>query len=79
MILIKGDLIKYEIISVPEKIDPHELRKGSFDKKELIRLLYKYGNEKVKTYIYKSENILCKYDKKNKVKFYLIKIMNIII
>ena len=58
------NVIKYEIISVPEKIDPHELRKGSFDKKELIRLLYKYGNEKVKTYIYKSENILCKYDKK---------------
>ena len=58
------NVIKYEHVIVPEKIDPIELRKGSFDKKELIRLLYKYGNENVKNYLYKSENILCKYDKK---------------
>ena len=56
--------IKVEYVLVPEKIDPIELRKGNFDKKELIKLLYKYGNEKVKDYINKSENILCKYDKK---------------
>ena len=59
-----SSIIKVEYVLVPEKIDPFELRKGNFDKKELIKLLYKYGNEKVKDYINKSENILCKYDKK---------------
>ena len=58
------NVFKYEYIIVPEKIDPLELRQGSFDKKELITILYKYGNEKVRNYLYKSENILCKYDKK---------------
>ena len=61
------NVIKYEQIIIPEKIDPIELRKGSFDKKELIRLLYKYGNDNVKNYLYKSENILCKYDKKKQI------------
>ena len=58
------NIIKYEYILVPEKIDLVELREGSFNKKELIRLLYKYGNEKVKHYLFKADNILCKYDKK---------------
>ena len=57
-------VLKFEYIIVPEKIDPLELREGIFDKKELIKLIYKYGNEKVKNYVYKAENILCKYDKK---------------
>ena len=56
--------LKYEYIVVPEKIDPIELRKGTFDKKRLISILYKYGNDKVRNYLYKAENILCKYDKK---------------
>ena len=55
---------KYEYIIVPEKIDPIELRKGTFDKKNLITILYKYGNKKVKSYLYNAKNILCKYDKK---------------
>ena len=59
-----SSVIKYEYIVIPEKIDPSELRKGTFDKKELIKLIYKYGNEKVKNYLLKSDNILCKYDKK---------------
>ena len=59
-----SSIIKHEYIVIPEKLDPIELRKGTFDKKELIRLIYKYGNEKVKNYLYKSDNILCKYDKK---------------
>ena len=49
------NVIKYEQIIVPEKIDPVELRKGSFDKKELIRLLYKYGNDNVKNYFIKTK------------------------
>ena len=55
---------KVEYVLIPEKIDPAELRKGNFNKRELIKLLYKYGNEKVKDYINKADNILCKYDKK---------------
>ena len=56
--------LKYEYIVVPEKIDPIELRKGTFNKRRLISILYKYGSDKVKGYLYKAENILCKYDKK---------------
>ena len=57
-------LSKYEYIVVPEKIDPIELRKGTFDKKNLITILYKYGSDKVKNYLYNAKNILCRYDKK---------------
>ena len=65
ILIINRTLIsKYEYIVVPEKIDPIELRKGTFDKKSLIITLYKYGNEKVKEYLYYAKNILCKYDKK---------------
>ena len=56
--------LKYEYIVVPEKIDPIELRKGTFDKRRLISILFKYGSDKVKHYLYKAQNILCKYDKK---------------
>ena len=59
-----SSVIEYEYITIPEKMDPSELRRSSFDKKELVRLLYKYGNEKVKSYLFKAENILCKYSKK---------------
>jgi hypothetical protein len=63
--IINGtQLVKYEYIVVPEKIDPIELRKGTFDKKNLIFILYKYGNDKIKSYINNANNILCKYDKK---------------
>ena len=55
---------KYEYIVVLEKIDPIEIRKGTFDKKKLISLIYNYGNDKVKRYLYNAQNILCKYDKK---------------
>ena len=55
---------KYEYIVVTEKIDPIELRKGTFEKKQLISILYKYGNDKVKKYLNNSKNILCKYDQK---------------
>ena len=55
---------KYEYIVVTEKIDPIELRKGTFDKKKLILILFKYGNDKVKTYLHNAQNILCKYDQK---------------
>lgn len=54
----------YEYIVIPEKIEPSELRTGIFNKKELLRMFYKYGNEKVKKYLFKSENIICTYDKK---------------
>ena len=57
-------VIKSEYIVVPEKIDPIELRKGTFDKKKLIGILYKYGNDKIRKYLYYAKNILCKYDKK---------------
>ena len=55
---------KYEYIVVTERIDPIELRKGTFEKKKLISILYKYGNDKVKKYLNDSKNILCKYDQK---------------
>ena len=55
---------KYEYIVVSEKIDPIEIRKGTFDKKKLISIIYNYGNDKVKSYFYDAKNILCKYDKK---------------
>ena len=55
---------KYEYIVVSEKIDPIEIRKGTFDKKKLISLIYNYGNDKVKSYLYNARNVLCKYDKK---------------
>ena len=65
LFVINGtNLVKYEYIVVPEKIDPIELRKGTFDKKNLIFILYKYGNDKIKSYINNANNILCKYDKK---------------
>ena len=63
-IINETTLSKNEYIIVTEKIDPIELRKGTFDKKKLISLLYKYGNDKVKNYLYSAQNILCKYDKK---------------
>lgn len=56
---------KYEYIAVSEKIDPIEIRKGTFDKKKLVSIIYKYGNDKVKSYFYQAQNIFCKYDKKN--------------
>ena len=65
LLMVNATLIsKYEYIVVPEKIDPIELRKGTFDKKNLIIILYKYGNQKVKEYLYLAKNALCKYDKK---------------
>ena len=56
--------LKSEYIVVPEKIDPIELRNGTFDKRRLISILYKYGSDKVKNYLFRAQNILCKYDKK---------------
>ena len=65
LFLINGtSLLKNEYIVVPDKIDPIELRQGTFDKKQLITILYKYGNNKVKSYLSNAKNILCKYDKK---------------
>ena len=65
LFIINGTtIIKSENIVVPEKIDPLELRKGTFDKKDLIRILLKYGNDKIKKYLYNAKNIFCKYDKK---------------
>ena len=58
------NILKYELIVVPEKIDPIDLRKGTFNKKNLILILYKYGNDKVKTYLYNAKSVLCKYDRK---------------
>ena len=65
-ILLKNgsEISKYEYIVVPENIDPIELRKGTFDKNNLILMLYKYGNEKVKSYLLQSNDIFCKYDRK---------------
>ena len=66
VLIINGTkTIKFEYIVVPEKIDPIELRRGTFDKKNLITILYKYGNDKIRKYLFYAKNILCKYDKKS--------------
>ena len=48
MKVLKNEL---EYILIPEKIDIYELKKDLIDKKDLIKLIYKHGNSKVKQYI----------------------------
>ena len=56
----------FEYIILQEKINPIDLRRGLIDKKQLIRLLYEYGNHKVKNYLSHGYNAFCKYEKKLK-------------
>ena len=55
-----------EYILIPEKIDIYELKKNLIDKKDLIKLIYKHGNSKVKQYINNGFELFCKYINKDK-------------
>ena len=56
----------FEYIILQEKIDPIDLRRGLIDKTQLIKLLYEYGNHKVKNYLLHGYNTFCKYEQKFK-------------
>ena len=56
----------FEYIILQEKINPIDLRRGIIDKKHLIKLLYEYGNHKVKNYLSHGYNAFCKYEQKLK-------------
>ena len=51
----------FEYIILQEKIDPIDLRRGLIDKTQLIKLLYEYGNHKVKNYLLHGYNTFCIY------------------
>ena len=57
---------KFEYIIIPEKINL-ELRKELINKKELIKLIFKYGNTNVKYYLNHGYEVFCKYKKKIKI------------
>ena len=57
---------EFEYIIIQENIHLFEQRKDLMNKKEIIRLIYKYGNSKVKTYLNKGYEVFCKYKKRNK-------------
>jgi hypothetical protein len=57
---------EFEYIIIQENIHLFEQRKDLINKKEIIRLIYKYGNSKVKTYLNKGYEVFCKYKKRNK-------------
>ena len=56
----------FEYIIIPEKIDMYELKKDSIDKKEIIKLIYKYGNSRVRDYLNHGHEVFCKYKKRDK-------------
>ena len=57
---------KFEYIIIPERINLLELRKDLINKKELIKLIFKYGNTNVKYYLNHGYEVFCKYKKRNK-------------
>ena len=58
---------KSEYIIIPEKIEIMEIRNAIYhNKKKLVKLIYKYGNQKVRSYIQHGYELFCKYEKKNK-------------
>ena len=56
----------FEYIILQENINPIELRRSLINKNKLIKLLYEYGNQKVKNYLMHGNNVFCRYDKKFK-------------
>ena len=57
---------EFEYIIIPENLNLFEKKKILRNKKELIHLIYKYGNSKVKTYLNRGYEVFCKYQKRNK-------------
>ena len=57
---------EFEYIIIPENLNLFEKKKILRNKKELIHLIYKYGNSKVKTYLNRGYEVFCKYKKRNK-------------
>ena len=57
---------RFEYIIIQENIDPIELRRSLMDKNKVIKLLYDYGSQKVKSYLVHGYNTFCKYEKKFK-------------
>jgi hypothetical protein len=57
---------KYEYVILKENINPIDLRRGLINKNKLIKLLYEYGNHKVKNYLAQGYKAFCKYEKKYK-------------
>ena len=57
---------QFEYIIIQEKINLFQQRKDLVNKKELIKLIYKYGNSKVKNYLNRGYEVFCKYKKSNK-------------
>jgi len=52
-----------KLLIIPERINLLELRKDLINKKELIRLIFKYGNTDANYYLNHGYKILCKYKK----------------
>ena len=57
---------EFEYIIIPENLELFEQSKNLFNKKELIKLIFKYGNSKVKSYLMRGFEVFCKYKKRNK-------------
>ena len=57
---------EFEYIIIQENINLFEQTKDLMNKKEILKLIYKYGNPKVKTYLNRGYEVFCKYKKRNK-------------
>ena len=56
----------FEYIIINENINLENNCNNELSKEELLKKLFFYGNTNVKKYLYKSVNVLCRYEKKNK-------------